>query len=93
MEVSVPDSNGNFYTSKKVTIPILFESINDNTIDLINNTYGISSGRDIGKEVTDLNNRFRDKINTLATDNSGTGSIFFNNNPYVGSYDKNTIDN
>lgn len=103
MEVSVPDSNGNFYTSKKVTIPTLFESINYDTADFINNTYGISSekdisgniikGRDIGDEVTKLNNRFTNKINTSNTDNSNTGSIFFNEKPYVGSYDRNKNDN
>ena len=102
MEVSVYDSNGNFYTSKKVPIPTLFESINDNTADFINNTYGISSekdnsgnikGRDIGKEVTDLNKRFTDKINIGATDTNTISSIFFNNNPYVGSYDERKNDN
>ena len=102
MEVSVPDSNGNFYTSKKVTIPTLFESINYDTADFINNTYGISSekdnsgnikGRDIGKEVTDLNKRFTDKINIDATDTNTISSIFFNNNPYVGSYDERKNDN
>ena len=101
MEVSVPDNNGNYYTSKKVTIPTLFESINDNTADFINNTYGISSekdtsgkivGRNIGDEVTKLNERFTNKINTQATDSSDS-TIFFNKNPYVGSYNPNNTNN
>lgn len=91
MEVSVYDSNGNFYTSKKVSIPTLFESINDNTTTFINDKYAISAEREIGVEVTNLNERFTNKINTYYTDNSD--SIFFNKNPYVGNYNQNNTDN
>ncbi len=92
MEVSVHDSNGNFYTSKKVSIPTLFESINDNTTTFINDKYAISAERKIGDEVTNLNKRFTNKI-IITDDTDKSDSIFFNNNPYVGSYNKNTVDN